>query len=137
VVPKKGSRKVLHIPLDTQRPVDEEVYNILNGFKSSVECKNYLMSAVLYYSRSPLVLAANALIESVGKVGFGDSFANVCEKLDNILSEVKTLKALPVGPVMSSEFVSNVAVETSTATNSLLDENTKTALVSLRQKFKV
>jgi hypothetical protein len=135
VAQKKSSRKILHIPLDTLLPVDEEVYNILHGFKSSVECKNYLMSAVLYYSRSPLVAAANALVDTLGRFGFVDSFSSVCEKLDAILLEVKSFRAFssvasPAPGVGSVE-------EAQAVSGSFLDESTKTALVSLRQKFKV
>jgi hypothetical protein len=135
VAPKKGSRKVLHIPLDTLLPVDEEVYNILHGFKSSIECKNYLMSAVLYYSRSPLVTAENALAESIRQLRFTDYFSSVYEKLDNILSEVLSLRTLPFGAVPREEFKSPGFKEESST--SLLDESTKTVLVSLRQQFKV
>jgi hypothetical protein len=136
-VAQKSSRKVLHIPLDTLLPVDEEVYNILHGFKSGVECKNYLMNAVLYYSRSPLVAAENALVRSLSQFRFVDSFSSVCEKLDSILLEIKSFQTLASGasPVQGSGV--GLAEEGSIASGSFLDESTKTALVSLRQSFKV
>jgi hypothetical protein len=123
---------VLHFPLDTLQPVDAEVYSILHEFKSSVECKNYLMSAVLYYSRSPLVMAASALAESFDPAMLSDYFSKVHEKLDAILSEVRSFDARPVVAVDSG-----AAVEVSHAEEGVLDSGTKTVLASLRQSFKV
>jgi hypothetical protein len=131
-VPKKGSRKVLHIPLDTLAPVDAEVYNILHEFKSSIECKNYLMNAVLYYARSPLVTAMNALMESLGQIRFLDSFSGVHEKLDTILLEVRSIKAIPMAAPAEG------GVEgLEGGKSSGLDSGTKTTLNLLKQKFKI
>jgi hypothetical protein len=122
---------VLHIPLDTLQPVDEEVYNILHEFKSSIECKNYLMSAVLYYSRSPLVMAS-AWAEGFDPAVLSNYFSKVHEKLDVILSEVRSFEGRPVVAVDSGEAGGN-----SSMGEGSLDSGTKTVLASLRQSFKV
>jgi hypothetical protein len=135
VAQKKTNRKILHIPLDTLQPVDAEVYGILHEFKSSVECKNYLMSAVLYYSRSPLVMAANALADSFGVSKLSDYFSGVHEKLDVILSEVRSIGDRPAVAVDSG--AGGLEGVGSSAGEGVLDSGTKTVLASLKQSFKV
>jgi hypothetical protein len=130
---QKDSRKVLHIPLDTLQPVDAEVYQILHGLKSSIECKNYLMNAVLYYSRSPLLVASNALVESLGQANIADSFSGVYAKLDVILETIKSSHVVFGSPGQAD----GVSVGGGYSSGEVLDANTKAALASLKQKFKV
>jgi hypothetical protein len=122
------------MPLNLENPVDVEVHRILRGFSSAMECKNFLLSAVLYYARSPLVLSANALVDAVEKIRVQDIFA----VLDEILLAVKSIQAHPAiqqdAPVSFSNGPRDVpAVDD----KSSLSVETKSALASLKQQFKV
>jgi hypothetical protein len=84
-----NSHLVLRMPLDLDIPVDAEVYSILYNFKSVVACKNYIMSAVLYYARSPLVLSANALVEALGQANIQGHVDEIMGKLEEVLGHLK------------------------------------------------
>jgi len=122
---------LLKMPLDRSNSVDEEVYNILKGFKSGVEAKNFLCSAVLYYARSPLVLSANALTEKLDKLVAvlekldfsytGLQLEKILSKLDNVYVGEREPESLNVSPMS----VMNV------------DKNTAGMLLSLKDRFKI
>jgi hypothetical protein len=121
------------MPLNLLDPVDVEVYHILRGFSSAVECKNFLLSAVLYYARSPLVLSANALVDAVNKIKVQDIFA----VLDEILLAVKGIQACPVIHQDTPVSLPAVAADSLESTKSSLSVETRSALASLKQQFKV
>jgi hypothetical protein len=122
------------MPLNLSDPVDVEVFHILRGFSSAMECKNFLLSAVLYYARSPLVLSANALVDAVNKVRIQDILAI----LDEILSTVKDIQACPaVFQNTPVSFVAGTEDFTLADKKSSLSVETKSALASLRRQFKV
>lgn len=131
---KSDSHKVLKISLDISMPVDAEVYQILNGFSSALERKNYLQSAVLYYARSPLVLTSNALVDKLSSVQV-DEFSGVYKKLDEVLEAVRSIQFVPVGG-LEAGVVSAPGAE-GNSPGSLLGEDTKATLLSLKQKFKI
>jgi hypothetical protein len=126
------NHKVLKISLDLSVPVDSEVHQILMGFSSGMERKNYLLSAVLYYARSPLVITANALVDRLS--GFKDGeFSEVRCKLDEILEAIRSVQLAPVSVARGQAEQS--AAEKKPAGS--LDEEAKLTLLSLKQKFKV
>jgi hypothetical protein len=131
---QSDSRKVLKISLDVSVPVDAEVYQILSGFSSALERKNYLQSAVLYYARSPLVITSNALVDKLDEFR-ADEFSAVRQKLDEILDAVRSVQFVPVAVAQGGGGeLSSGAVE---EPGNLLGAETKLALLSLKQKFKV
>jgi hypothetical protein len=133
---KPDSHKVLKISLDVSVPVDAEVYQILSGFSSALERKNYLQSAVLYYARSPLVLTSNALVDRLSEIRV-DEFSEVHKKLDAIAEAVHSIRFVPVVDNAQGVDGSQPLGDGVVSSGSLLGEDTKAALLSLRQKFKV
>jgi len=121
---------ILKMPLDLSQGVDEEVFKIVSSFKSGVDAKNFLCSAILYYARSPLVLSANALeerlVELTAILGKLD-FSYTALQLDKILSK------------LDHGFVEDVSVKNVVPTVSLstMDSKTTSALSSLKEKFKI
>jgi len=121
---------ILKMPLDLSQGVDKEVYKIVSGFKSGVDAKNFLCSAILYYARSPLVLSANALQDKldmvsavVGKADFSYT-ALLLEKILSKLDHVSVVEDVSVKSVAPTVSLSSV------------DSNTVNVLASLREKFK-
>jgi hypothetical protein len=129
---QSDNHKVLKISLDVSVPVDAEVYQILSGFSSALERKNYLQSAVLYYARSPLVITSNALVDRLGEFG-ADGFSMVCQKLDEVLEAVRAIPFAPVEAPSGGESSSGSVA----GPGGLLGEEAKLTLLSLKQKFKV
>jgi hypothetical protein len=127
---------VLKISLDISVPVDAEVYQILNGFSSALERKNYLQSAVLYYARSPLVLVSNALVDKLSGIRV-DEFSEVHRKLDEIMAVVNSIRFVPGGGVLQGGGVGQSSGAEAVSSGSVLGEDTKATLLSLRQKFKI
>jgi len=121
---------ILKMPLDLSQGVDEEVFKIVSGFKSGVDAKNFLCSAILYYARSPLVLSANALedrlVELRTLLGKMD-FSYTALQLEKILSKLDQVS------------VEGVSVKSGLPTVSLssMDSGTVNVLTSLKEKFKV
>ena len=124
---RKNKHPVLKMPLDLSLPIDKEVYEIFEGFSSGVEAKNFLCSAILYYSRSPLVLSSNALKESLDKVNLDGRFESVLSILGEIRAKVGCFS---VGTVVKSE-LAPVSVP------GVLDSATLGTLNSLKEKFKL
>jgi hypothetical protein len=131
---RKNSHPVLRMPLDLSVPVDLEVYNILYGFKSAIACKNFLLSAVLYYARSPLVVSANALIEALDRVKAQGQVDLVMGKLEEVLDAVKEWKPSR-GSV--AEGGADFAEEISDAGEVSPGSVAMSALLSLKQQFRV
>jgi hypothetical protein len=127
------NHKVLKISLDISLPVDAEVYQILNGFSSALERKNYLQSAILYYARSPLVLTSNALVDKLREIRV-DEFSGVYRKLDEILEAIRSISAEADGVIRREGSVVSPSGEGS---GLLLAEDTKSTLLSLKQQFKI
>jgi hypothetical protein len=127
------------MPLNLSEPVDVEVYSILHGFHSAVECKNFLLSAVLYYSRSPLVVASNSLVAAINDVRSEVSFTDISRKLDEILSMVKGVRVVPDTFVCEESSPSRDVINNAgdMKGGSMLDAGVKSALASLKQSFKV
>ena len=122
---KKNKHPVLRMPLDLSLTIDSEVHQILNGFKSGVEAKNFICSAVLYYTRSPLVLSANAIVDALGRANLSDWFGRVLNKLDDIDKKMNNSVIESCNKIDdSSMYISNAPEE-------------NRALISLKQKFKV
>ena len=131
---------VLKMPLDLSLALDKEVFDIISGFRSGVEAKNFLCSAVLYYARSPLVLSANALTESLNglqSVLSRLNFSYTGLQLEKILSKLDRLEGVSVGVVSSNERSEVTQKSVSDKESNALDSDTASALVSLRDKFKV
>ena len=127
---RKSKHPVLKMPLDLSLPIDKEVYEIFEGFASGVEAKNFLCSAILYYTRSPLVLSANALTESLGKVNLDERF----ESMLSVLGEIKSI----VGCFSDGSVVkSNLALSPPIYESPVVDSITLGALTSLKEKFKL
>jgi hypothetical protein len=126
---------VLKISLDIAVPVDAEVYQILNGFSSSLERKNYLQSAILYYARSPLVLTSNALVDKLSEVR-GDEFSGLHRKLDEILEAVHSIRFVPGGSILE-EAEGELSGDVGSQSGFLVGEDTRATLLSLKRQFKV
>lgn len=124
-IKRKGSYPVLKIPLDMDSPIDSEVYRIFKGIGNGVEAKNFILSSVLYYSRSPLVLSANALTEAVRASS---------AKWDAAMQKLNEA----IGGLASSGLVYKEAGEKpSPHEGASLDAKAKSELGSLRDKFKI
>ena len=130
---KNNKHPVLKMPLDLSSAVDSEVYEIIEGFKSGVEAKNFLCSAILYYSRSPLVLSANAILDSLDRVNLEGRFGEVLARLNDLNRKIDSGSFLSSDTVSSSQTASTVA----TSVPSSLDSATLSSLSSLRKKFKI
>jgi hypothetical protein len=144
---QSGNRyPVLKMPLDLSDALDMEVYRIFSGFKSGVEAKNFLCSAVVYYARSPLVLSANALVGALDKVG--GKIDSVLEKLGGFENGVGAFRGgydiRGIGDDADG-VVDNVDKEVSgdgglmlSGVGSLgIDDSARSALASLKSSFKV
>jgi hypothetical protein len=134
MVAKKSSRPVLRMFLDLSVPVDLEVYRILRNFKSAVECKNFLLSAVLYYARSPLVLSANALVDALSQVKIQEHVDQIMGRLEEISGLIKA-GVRPV--ILEPAFDSSIISENDECEPIGLDGGKKSTLLSLKQQFKV
>ena len=122
---------LLKMPLDLSKGVDKEVFDIISGFKSGVEAKNFLCSAILYYARSPLVLSANVLTERLDSLSafLKDlDFSYTGLQLEKILSKLDSISV--VREDVKYQDVPTVSLST-------MDSGTVSALTSLRDKFKV
>ena len=127
---RKNNYPVLKMPLDLSLPVDNEVYQIFDGFKSGIEAKNFLCSAVLYYARSPLVLAANAIKDNLDKANLDLKFSQIMVRLDELSQKMETFSSLGFKKsCMSALDVVN--------SNDVVSDATSSALLSLKQKFKI
>ena len=122
---RKNSYPVLKVPLDLSNPVDAEVYDIFHGMHSGVEAKNFLMSAVLYYSRSPLVLSVGNFVSAVEKAE--GLFGEVLRRLDNF---TQTCNAVPYS-------VENKVSDSVGGAGVAIDASVRSELVSLKEKFKL
>jgi hypothetical protein len=120
--------------LDMADAVDAEVYRVLRGFRSPVECKNFLLSAVLYYSRSPLVVSSNALVESLDRVKLGESFAMLSQKLDAILLAVSASRGTSV---VSGDSEAGVSPAGGVVSGEAGSGGARSVLGALKQSFKV
>ena len=129
---KSGSYPVLKMPLDLANPVDAEVHQIFSNFRNGVEAKNYILSAILYYSRSPLVLTANALTDALK--GADGRFDKISRKLDELSKRMVSIRVADVE--QSSVSVGTDEVFTTEACIPT-DDTVKTELRSLKQKFKI
>jgi len=125
---------ILKMPLDLSQGTDEEVYKIISGFKSGVDAKNFLCSAILYYARSPLVLSANALQEKLD---------TVVSRMDAWIEKLKCNEASYTGlqldailSKLNQMSIGDVTVKNVEPTVSL-SSNTVNALASLKEKFKI
>jgi len=118
------------MPLDLSRPVDAEVYDIICKFPNGVEAKNFLLSAILYYSRSPLVLSANALAESIDKAE--GHFRDIMQKLDSAVEKFTQPCNAGGGNVAYS---ASPEVKSGEAVN--VGSSVRKELSSLKEKFKV
>ena len=142
-----GSKRLsLRVPLDLGLAADKEVYEIFNGFKSVSEAKNFLLSAVLYYSRSPLVLSANALAKSLDGVNLDNRFNEVVDLINCLCRKVEDLPAARVGGASAdmppadggaAGFPHSLTPSPPSFSNSSAGPADGSALSSLRQKFKV
>jgi len=122
---------ILKMPLDLSQGVDEEVYKIVSSFKSGVDAKNFLCSAILYYARSPLVLSANALedrlVELTATLNKFD-FSYTGLQLEKILSKLEQVSVVSSGSDQGLK---------PTVTLATMDSGTANVLSSLKEKFKV
>ena len=133
---RKSSYPVLKIPLDLENPVDTEVYKIFGGFSSGVEAKNFLLSAILYYSRSPLVLSANALAEALK--GSDGRFDQVINKLDELLNKIGSGNSLgDLKETTKMDSLVSGEPNSSIQTCIPMDDTVRQELTSLKQKFKI
>ena len=120
---RQNKQYALRVSLDLASAVDAEVYNILKGYKSGTEIKNYLVNAILYYARSPLVHSTGlmekliSLLEN-GYTGLQESSngAKVQESFDLSSSD----------PVMWNEL-----------SDLIIPNRDKNKLGSLKDKFKI
>ena len=124
---QRNKHPVLKMPLDLNSPVDAEVFKIFEEFRSGVEAKNFICSAILYYSRSPLVLSANALSESLNKINLDDRFDQVMAGLMDIKNKINS--GFVVSDVIQPCNDAVDVVNTSVVGGSVLS--------NLKQKFKV
>ena len=120
---------VLKMPFDLSLGVDQEVYKILGDLKSGVEVKNFLCSAVLYYARSPLVLSANALIQSLEERNFNHYFDHLIVKVDSLSDKLDGLSVITT--------CADVSDSVSYEAPSGVSDTDKAVLSSLRDKFKL
>jgi hypothetical protein len=117
------------MPLNPDVPAEAEVVKIISGMGSD-EARHYLCSAVLYYARSPLVLSSNALVDVLK--GADERFGEVLRKLDSFRGDL----------VNSSNQTCNTGDSTvyegsAVPVSGKVDDSTRGALSSLKQKFKV
>ena len=120
---------VLKMPFDLSQATDNEVYKILGAFRSGVEVKNFLCSAILYYARSPLVLSANALSDKLDKLDLD------CQ-VNKILSRLDALESNMTGLTFQKEVSSDVIQPCNSSVISLSSSD-KSILSSLKDKFRV
>jgi hypothetical protein len=130
---RKSSHPVLRMPLDLSVPVDLEVYRILYDFKSAVACKNFLLSAVLYYSRSPLVLSANALTEVLDRMSVQDSTEKIMGRLEDIFKLLRNGSRF----IESAGIADDAGVAESGATGIVAGGEDQKLLLSLKSRFKI
>ena len=84
--------KILRFQLDDANPGDAEVVRILGELSPST-AKNYLTSAVLYYSRSPLLSLNDSMQKILSKVSGMEGL------LQSIQGTVDNLHAKGITPV--------------------------------------
>ena len=120
---------VLKMPFNLSLAADQEVYKILGDMKSGVEVKNFVCSAILYYARSPLVLSANALTQSLGELNFKHYFDSLIVKVDNLSEKLDGLSVITT--------CADVSDSVSYEAPSGVSGTDKTVLSSLRDKFKL
>jgi hypothetical protein len=110
--------KILKIQLNNSA-IDQEVYSLLKDY-DEVSLKNFIWSAVLYYSRSPLVM-------------MGREVEDLSDKLDSIFDKLEGLERLPSvsrKPQVVSELVQGDSLPL--AGLGVID---KAALAGLRKSF--
>jgi hypothetical protein len=130
---KKNSHPVLRLHLDLSVPADMEVYRILSGLKSSIECKNFLLSAVLYYSRSPLVLSANALKEALEAFDVHGGFDRLEGRIDGLESLLREGVVFRQDAPVAASVSGTAADEPPDG----LGPGQRGVLLSLRDQFKI
>jgi len=134
------------MPLDLSIPVDKEVYEIVEGFSSGVEAKNFLCSAILYYARSPLVLSANALTDSLSKVDLTGKFDQVFLLLNKIYTQLNATFTCVNTEGVSGGVVAGIPSQSISLKEQnnihptappFLNKDTLETLNSLKSKFKI
>jgi len=123
------------MPLDLSLSVDKEVFDLIEGFGSGVEAKNFLCSAILYYARSPLVLSANALVDSLDRVNLDDKFRQVFDRLDSLL--VKLDRPMVVEKEIEESEYEERTFPCGNGVGSFSIKKDNSKLGSLREKFKI
>ena len=125
-----GKSFVVKVSLNTKNPVDAEVYSLLKDCKSGAEVKNYLVNAILYYARSPLVHST----------GLMEKLISLLEKgytgLQDNSNGVKVSESFEVSLTAPLE---NYPSITDNPEFKALGESNKdnSRLVSLKDKFKI